>query len=260
MDELRHRLERLARQGTATAVAPEVSYIRGRARRLRWRRVTGVVLAVALLSGLILGPGRAFTSWIENANPTGPLRPVTPTTTDSRGAVDPIVKQQGRPIAPVIVVAQGTFEGKAWKYLAYRTDRGKVCGQWYEPDPVSPQVPPPPGWVVNVGGYQLDIAGGCGFTFGTSGFKEGNRTATDFEASLPARYARVRIVLDGRPPMVLYPAGRKELGRGFIAIRLPDLRAVRELIAYDDQGRVIYHGKANRNLMRGLEFTPVHSK
>jgi hypothetical protein len=60
--------------------------------------------------------------------------------------------------------------------------------------------------------------------------------------------------------MVLYPAGRKELGRGFIAIRLPDLRKVREMIAYDDQGRVVYHGKANRNLMQGLDFTPVHSK
>jgi hypothetical protein len=130
MDELRHRLERLTREGTATAGAPEVSHIRGRAHRLR-RRVTGAVLAVALLSALVLGPGRAFTSWIENANPTGPLRPVTPTTTNNRDPVanNPIVKQQGRPIAPVIVVAQGTFEGRAWKYLAYRTDRGKVCGQ-----------------------------------------------------------------------------------------------------------------------------------
>jgi hypothetical protein len=258
MDELRHRLERLTREGTATAVAPEVSHIRGRAHRLRRRRVTSAVLAVALLSGLVLGSGRAFTSWIENANPTGPLQRGTPTTTDNRDALDnnPFVKLQGRPIAPVVVVAQGTFEGRAWRYLAFRTDRGKVCGQWYEPDAVR-QAPPPPGWVVNVGGYQLAIGGGCDFTFGTSGFKDGNRTATNFDASLPARYASVRIVLDGRPPMVLYPAGRKELGRGFIAIRLPDLRSVREMVAYDDRGRVIYHGKANRNLVRGLDFTPV---
>lgn len=69
------------------------------------------------------------------------------------------------------------------------------------------------------------------------------------DAALPARDARVRIVLDGRPPMIVYPVGRKELGRGFIAIRLPDLRIVREMIAYDDQGRIIYHGKANRNLI-----------
>jgi hypothetical protein len=86
------------------------------------------------------------------------------------------------------------------------------------------------------------------------------RSAASFDASLPARDARVRIVLDGRPPMILYPAGRKELGRGFIAIRLPDLRSVREMIAYDDQGHVVYYGKANRNLIRGLDFTSVHSK
>jgi hypothetical protein len=59
--------------------------------------------------------------------------------------------------------------------------------------------------------------------------------------------------------MVLRPAGRKEPGRGFIAVRLPDLRKVRELIAYDEQGQVVYHGKAKTNISNGLGFTPVRS-
>ena len=47
---------------------------------------------------------------------------------------------------------------------------------------------------------------------------------------------------------------------GFIAIKLPDLRKVRELIAYDEQGRVVYHGKAKTNITNGLDFTPIRSK
>jgi hypothetical protein len=265
MDDLRLRLERLVGEGTTSAGVPSVSEIRRRARRHRQRQVAGALLAAVLLSSLALGPGRSLTRWIDNASPAGPVtRPpseVAKPPGDSRnGPVNRWIEYEGRPIAPVVLVARGVFQGRYWEYLAYRTDRGKVCGQWHSPEAVERLRRSAPGWVINVDGRDFAPGGGCGFVFGTTGFRDRNRTATDFEASLPAHYARVRIELDGRPPMVLHPAGRKALGRGFIAIRLPDLAKVRELIAYDEQGRVVYHGKANTNLTRGLDFTPIRSK
>jgi hypothetical protein len=181
----------------------------------------------------------------------------------SRVPVNHWIDHEGRPVSPVVLVARGVFEGRYWEYLAYRTDRGRVCGQWHDPDEVERTRRTLPHLVVEVDGRWLYPGGGCGFVFGTTGFRDRNRTATDFAASFPARYARIRLELDGAAPMVLRPAGRKALGRGFIAIRLPDLTKVREMIAYDEQGRVVYHGKANRNLPSGadgLDFTPIRSK
>jgi hypothetical protein len=266
MDDLRLRLERLVREGTASAGVPSVPEIRRRARRHRQRQVTGALLAAVLLSGLAFGPGQSLARRVGGAGAAEPMsRPPSeaskPPSSSRRGPVNEWIQLEGRPIAPVILVARGVFEGSYWEYLAYRTDRGKVCGQWHSPDAVERLRRSTPGSVINVDGRDLTVGGGgCGFVFGTSGFRNGNRTATNFEASLPARDARVRIEIDGRPPMVLHPAGRKELGRGFIAIRLPDLRRVREMIAYDEQGRVIYHGKARTNISNGLDFTPVRSK
>jgi hypothetical protein len=223
------------------------------------------LLAAVLLSSLALGPGQSLARRVGGAGPAAPLtRPPSevakPPSTSRRTSVNDWIQLEGRPLAPVVLVARGVFEGRYWEYLAYRTDRGQVCGQWHSPADVERLRRSIPGMVIEVDGRQVAVGGGCGFVFGPTGFRNGNRTATDFEASLPARYARVRIQLDGRPPMVLHPAGRKELGRGFIAIRLPDLRKVRELIAYDEQGRVVYHGKANTNISNGLDFTPVRSK
>jgi hypothetical protein len=261
MDDLRLRLERFVREGTASAGVPSVPGIRRRARRHRQRQVAGVLLAAVVLFGLAVGPGQGLARRVGGAGPAEPLtRPPSEVANSRRAPVNPWIKNEGRPIAPVVLVARGVFEGRYWEYLAYRTDRGKVCGQWHSPDTVERLRRSTPGMVIEVDGRQVALGGGCGFVFGTTGFRNGNRTATDFEASLPARYARVRIELDGRPPMVLQPAGRKALGRGFIAIRLPDLRKVRELIAYDEQGRVVYHGKAKTNISNGLDFTPIRSK
>jgi hypothetical protein len=260
MDELGQRLERFAREGTTTTVPPGISHIRRRGHRRRQRQITGMLLGAALLTGLVLGPGRNLTRWIDNASPTAPVtRPLPESRDDRRAPVDPLIEEQGRPIPPIVVVASGVFEGKRWEYLAYRTNRGKVCGQWNRPDQVEHIRRLAPSLVIEVGGRRLVPGGGCGFTFGTTGFRNSNRIATDFEASLPASYARVRVELDAGPPMVLSPAGRKQLGRGFIAIRLPDLRTIRDMIAYDEQGHVIYHGKAHFTF-RGLDFTPVRSK
>jgi hypothetical protein len=262
MDDLRLRLERLVREGTALASVPSVPEIRRRGRRHRQRQVAGALLAAVLLSSLALGPGQGLARRLGGAGAAEPL-----TRPPSEVATPPVnewIQFEGRPIAPVVLVARGVFEGSYWEYLAYRTDRGKVCGQWHSPDAVERLRRSTPGSVINIDGRDLTVGGGgCGFVFGTSGFRNRNRTATNFEASLSSRYARVRIELDGRPPIVLHPAGRKALGRGFIAIRLPDLAKVRELIAYDEQGRVVYHGKATTNLTRGLgglDFTPVGSK
>jgi hypothetical protein len=269
MDDLRLRLERFVREGTTSAGAPSVLEIRRRARRHRQRQVAGALLAAVVLSSLALGPGQGLARRLGGAGAAEPLtRPpsevATPPSDSRNGPVNEWIQFEGRPIPPVVLVARGVFEGSYWEYLAYRTDRGKVCGQWHSPDAVERLRRSTPGSIINVDGRDLTVGGGgCGFVFGTSGFRDRNRTATDFEASLPVRDARVRIKLDGRPPMVLRPAGRKELGRGFIAIRLPDLAKVRELIAYDEQGRVVYHGKANTNLTRGLgglDFTPIRSK
>ena len=268
MDELRLRLERFVREGTTSAGAPSVPEIRRRARRRRQRQVAGAVLAAAVLSGLAVGPGQSLARRVGDPGAVQPLsRPpseVARPPGDSRnGPVNRWIEHEGRPIAPVVLVARGVFEGRYWEYLAYRTDRGKVCGQWHSPDAVERLKRSIPGWVINVDGRDFAVGGGCGFVFGTTGFRDRNRTATDFEASLPERYASVRIVIDGRPPMVLHPAGRRALARGFIAIRLPDLAKVRELIAYDERGRVVYHGRANRSLTSGrggLDFTPVRSK
>jgi hypothetical protein len=268
MDDLRLRLDRLVREGTAPAGRPSVPEIRRRARRHRQRQVAGVLLAAVLLSGLALGPGQGLARRLGGAVVSQPLtRPPSEVATPPRpGPREPInrwIQQEGRPIAPVVLVARGVFEGRYWEYLAYRTDRGKVCGQWHSPDEVERLRRLEPGWVIDLDGHRFAFGGGCGFVFGTTGFRDGNRTATDFEASLPANYARVRLELDGRRPIVLHPAGRKALGRGFIAIRLPDLAKVRALIAYDEQGRVVYHGRATTELTRGiggLDFTPVGSK
>ena len=268
MDDLRLRLERLVREGTTSAGAPSVPEIRRRARRHRQWQVAGALLAAVLLSGLALGPGQSLARRLGGSGAAAPLtRPpsevAAPPSDSRRAPVNEWIKNEGRPIPPVVLVARGVFEGRYWEYLAYRTDRGKVCGQWHSPEDVERLRRSIPGWVINVDGRDFAPGGGCGFVFGTTGFRDRNRTATDFEASLPAHYARVRIELDGRPPMVLHPAGRKELGRGFIAIRLPDLAKVRELVAYDEQGRVVYHGKANTSLTRGLgglDFTPIRSK
>jgi len=268
MDDLRLRLERLVREGATCADAPSVPEIRRRARRHRQRQVAGALLAAVVLFGLAVGPGQGLARRLGDAGAVQPVsRPpseVAKPPGDSRnGPVNRWIEYEGRPIPPVVLVARGVFEGRYWEYLAYRTDRGKVCGQWHHPDAVQRLKRTTPGWVINVDGRDFTVGGGCGFVFGTTGFRDRNRTATDFEASLPARDARVRIVIDGRPPMVLHPAGRKALGRGFIAIRLPDLAKVRELIAYDEHGRVVYHGKANRSLTSGrggLDFTPVRSK
>jgi hypothetical protein len=265
MDDLRLRLEQLVREGTTAAGPPSVPEIRRRARRHRQRQVAGAVLAAVLLSGLALGPGQGLARRLGGTDAAKPLsRPpsevATPPSDSRNGPVNRWIELEGRPIAPVVLVARGMFEGSYWEYLAYRTDRGKVCGQWHDPDEVERLGRLTPGWVVEVDGRRFAPGGGCGFVFGTSGFRNGNRTATNFEASLPAHYARVRIELDGRPPMVLQPAGRKALGRGFIAIRLPDLAKVRELIAYDEQGRVVYHGKAKTDISQGLDFTPIRSK
>lgn len=265
MDDLRLRLERLVREGAASAGPPSVPEIRRRARRHRQRQVVGALLAAVLLSGLALGPGQSLARRLGGTGAAAPLtRPpsevATPPGDSRRAPVNEWIKNEGRPIAPVVLVARGVFEGRYWEYLAYRTDRGKVCGQWHSPDAVERLRRSAPDSVIEVDGRQIAVGGGCGFVFGTTGFRDRNRTATDFEASLPVRDARVRIEIDGRPPMVLHPAGRKELGRGFIAIRLPDLRKVRELIAYDEQGRVVYHGKAKTNISNGLDFTPIRSK
>jgi hypothetical protein len=265
MDDLRLRLERLVREGTAAAGMPSMLEIRRRARRHRQRQVAGVLLAAMLLAGLALGPGQGLARRVADlgaAEPTSrpPSEAAKPPSNSRRAPVNEWIQFEGRPVPPVVLVARGVFEGRYWEYLAYRTDRGKVCGQWHSPDAVERLRRSAPDSVIEVGGRQIAVGGGCGFVFGTTGFRNGNRTATDFEASLPARDARVRIVIDGRPPMVLHPAGRKELGRGFIAIRLPDLRKVRELIAYDEQGHIVYHGKAKTNISNGLDFTPVRSK
>jgi hypothetical protein len=265
MDELRSRLERFVREGAAATGPPSVPEIRRRARRHRQRQVAGALLAAVLLSGLALGPGQSLARRVGGTGAAEPLtRPPSelamPPGDSRRGPVNQWIQFQGRPIPPVVLVARGVFEGKHWEYLAFRTDRGKVCGQWHDPDEVERTRRTLPHLVVEVDGRWLYPGGGCGFVFGTTGFRDGNRTATDFEASLPADHARVRIELDGRPAMVLRPAGRKALGRGFIAIRLPDLRKVRELIAYDEQGRVVYHGKASSNISNGLGFTPIRSR
>jgi hypothetical protein len=265
MDELRSRLERFVREGAAAAGPPSVPEIRRRARRHRQRQVAGAVLAAVVLSGLALGPGQSLARRVGGTDAAKPLsRPpseVAKPPRDSRQApVNEWIQFEGRPIPPVVLVARGVFEGSYWEYLAFRTDRGKVCGQWHDPDAIERLRRTAPDSVIEVDGRQIAVGGGCGFVFGTGGFRDHNRTATDFVASLPVRDARVRIELDGRPPMVLRPAGRKALGRGFIAIRLPDLRKVRELIAYDEQGRVVYHGKAKTNITNGLDFTPIRSK
>jgi hypothetical protein len=258
MDDLPLRLERFVREGTASAGVPSVPEIRRRARRHRQWQVAGALLAAVLLSSLALGPGQSLARRVGGAGAAGPMTRSPSEVLNSRRAhANPWMETEGRPIPPVVLVARGVFEGRYWEYLAYRTDRGKVCGQWHSPDTVERLRRSAPRSVIEVDGRQIAPGGGCGFVFGTTGFRNGNRTATDFEASLPARDARVRIELDGRPPMVLHPAGRKALGRGFIAIRLPDLRKVRELIAYDEQGRVVYHGKAKTNISNGLDFTPV---
>ncbi|HZD70385.1 MAG TPA: hypothetical protein VFA45_16250 [Actinomycetes bacterium] len=255
MDELGQRLERFAREGTATEVPPSVSRIRRRAHRRRRRQVTGTLLAAALVAGLALGPGQSLTRLVDKAGPTGPVsKPPSeqragPTLTESW------IEREGMPIPPVVLVAQGVFEGRRWQYLAFRTDRGKVCGQWHYPDIVEQRS----GSVIEVDGRRFVPGGGCGFTFGTSGFSNGNRSATDFEASLPASYARIRITVNGGSPIVLSPPGRKAIGRGFIALRLPDLRRIHEMIAYDEQGRVVFHGIA-RFTSGGLDFTPARSK
>jgi hypothetical protein len=259
MDDLRPRLERFVREGTAAADAPRVSEIRRRARRHRRRQVAGAVLAAVVLSGLVVGPGQSLARRVGGADAAKPMsRP--PSEVSKPSPVNGWIMVEGRPIPPVVLVARGVFEGSYWEYLAYRTDRGKVCGQWHHPEAVERLRRSVPDSVIEVDGRQIAVGGGCGFVFGTTGFRDRNRTATDFEASLPAHYARVRIELDGRPAMVLRPAGRKALGRGFIAIRLPDLRKVRELIAYDEQGRVVYHGKASSNISNGLGFTPIRSR
>jgi hypothetical protein len=266
MDDLRPRLERFVREGAAAADAPRVPEIRRRARRHRQRQVAGAVLAAVLLFGLAVGPGQGLARRVGGAAPVAPLtRPPSEVATppSSRAPVNHWIDHEGRPVAPVVLVARGVFEGRYWEYLAYRTDRGRVCGQWHDPDEVERTRRTLPHLVVEVDGRWLYPGGGCGFVFGTTGFRDRNRTATDFAASLSARYARIRLELDGAAPMVLRPAGRKALGRGFIAIRLPDLTKVREMIAYDEQGRVVYHGKANRNLPSGaggLDFTPIRSK
>jgi len=261
MDDLPLRLERFVHEGTASAGVPSVPEIRRRARRQRQRQVAGALLAAVLLSSLALGPGQSLARRVGGVGAAEPMtRPPSEVSNSRRTHANPWIETEGRPIPPVVLVARGVFEGRYWEYLAYRTDRGKVCGQWHSPDAVERLRRSAPRLVIDVDGRQFAPGAGCGFVFGTSGFRNGNRTATDLEASLPARYARVRIELDGRPPMVLHPAGRKALGRGFIAIRLPDLRKVRELIAYDEQGRVVYHGKAKPDISNGLDFTPVRSK
>jgi hypothetical protein len=156
MDELGQRLERFAREGTTTTVPPGISHIRRRGHRRRQRQITGMLLGAALLTGLVLGPGRNLTRWIDNASPTAPVtRPLPESRDDRRAPVDPLIEEQGRPIPPIVVVASGVFEGKRWEYLAYRTNRGKVCGQWNRPDQVEHIRRLAPSLVIEVGGRRL---------------------------------------------------------------------------------------------------------
>src|SRR5215218_1686908 len=196
MDDLRLRLDRLVREGAASAGPPSVLEIRRRARRHRRWQVVGALLAGVVLSGLALGPGQGLARRVGGAGAAAPLtRPpsevATPPSDSRNGPVNEWIQFGGRPIPPVILVARGVFEGSYWEYLAYRTDRGKVCGQWHSPDAIERLRRSTPASVINVDGRDLTVGGGgCGFVFGTSGFRDRNRTATNFEASLPVRDAR----------------------------------------------------------------------
>ena len=168
MDDLRLRLERFVREGAASAGPPSVPEIRRRARRHRQRQVAGALLAAVLLSGLALGPGQSLARRVGG---TGAAEPMSRPPSEVNGWI----KLDGRPIPPVVLVARGVFEGKYWEYLAFRTDRGKVCGQWHDPDVVERLRRSAPGRVIEVDGRQIVAGGGCGFVFGTTGFRDGNR-------------------------------------------------------------------------------------
>ena len=185
----------------------------------------------------------------------------TPTTYSGRHSpVELAVEVNGNPVPPVVLVDSGVFRGRRWEYLAYHTDKGRVCGQLVEPEVlaqtmrgVTPAVRAR--MTVTIDGHTMYRSGSCGFTFGTSGFYANNRAATNFEAMLPASYARVRIEISGRPAVDGEPVGRRQLGRGLLVLRLDDLRSVRSMTAWDDKGRLLYRGTAAFST-QGLDFRP----
>jgi hypothetical protein len=156
------------------------------ARRHRQRQVAGAVLAAVLLFGL--GPGQGLARRVGGAGPVAPLtRPPSGVATppSSRAPINHWIDHEGRPVAPVVLVTRGVFEGRYWEYLAYRTDRGRVCGQWHDPDEVERTRRTLPHLVVEVDGRWLYPGGGCGLVFGTIGFRDRNRTAHRLRGILP---------------------------------------------------------------------------
>jgi hypothetical protein len=269
MDELRLRLERLVQEGSASTTVPSASEVRRHARRRRRRQATGALLGGALLAAVALSPGRDLVRWLQDtaasapATETGTPQPTASPPPGAQRISEELIRNEGRPVSPLVVAAQGIFQGTRWEYLAYRTDRGKVCSTLNNPAYTQHLQRLGARGLWQLDGHRFILSsncrvslGGWGTSWGLGGFTPDHQTAIMFDAHLPATTASVRFEIAGRPPLLLRPVGRKVLNRSIIVLVLPDLSKVRAMVEYDERGRVLHRWRARYSTATGLDFQP----
>ena len=237
MNDLQDRLDRLALALTEDAVAPPAELIRRRGRRRRVARRAGAVALLLAAVALLPAPGL---SWLDRRAPSGPAAPSGgPTTSLAPGRVSK-VPAPPRPVGPVVTVAQGTLDGFAWKFVAYRAKGGRVCSGF---QPVGFSTPH--GYIschVSKQPYRGSHGGPLGISdFGAdfSGRSDGVPDAMRQEVSRDV--VRVRFLLEDGRQLDLQAHGTEAgLPNNFFAARLPDMRAVRAIVGYDRDGAQVW--------------------
>jgi hypothetical protein len=236
MNDLQDRLDRLALALTDDSAPPPPELIRRRGRRRRVARAGAVALLLAAMAFL---PASRL-GWLDRTAPSGPAAPLgRPTTSLPRGQ-DSKVPAPPRPVGPVVTVAEGTLDGLRWKYIAYRAKGGQICSGF---QPVGFSTPH--GYIScrnSTKPYTGSHSGGLGISdFGAdfSGGSDGVPDAMDEEVSRDV--VRVRFLLEGGRGIDLQTHGTEAgLPNNFYAERLPDMRDVRAIVAYDRHGNQVW--------------------
>jgi hypothetical protein len=183
--------------------------------------VAGVILADRLPSGIGRPPGRRPAAPAVQA-PRVPLAPPSYAEDVHRRYAGHLVD-----MSPVVLLGQGRDGGYAWRIAAVwgiqqATNRPETC-LMYEADGVD-----------HPSGSQCAVAGARKITLNL----ELRDRPAPVHGMVPARTARVRLLLQGRPPVEVAAI---DPGRGFplrFYLASPDA-AVVEVVALDAQGRQV---------------------